>query len=84
MASRAFWTEDEVAVLEEHVHDRAWLGKVLPKLDRGEQALRCKMAKLRAEMGLSDPRCSESSWMRDARMASDRLAEATLAVGRWS
>lgn len=81
MASRAFWSDDEIAVLETHINDTHWLDKVSPKLDRGEAALRCRMARLRAEKGMSDRRCS---WMRDAREASRMLYERTIAVGRWS
>jgi hypothetical protein len=78
-ASRAFWSPAELAVLQSHIDERDWLPKVMPKLrDRGEQAVRCRMAKLRAAEGMSD---SRGSWMRDAARGSAALLVAIANAG---
>lgn len=55
MASRALWTEDEIAVLEEHIGESHWLDKVARCLpDRTRSAIHGRMMKLRAELNLAD------------------------------
>lgn len=77
MASRAFWSPGELELLEAHMHDRNWMMKVMPRLSgRSEAALRKQMCKIRIERGMSDPRCSHSTWMRNASHGSARLAAA--------
>lgn len=57
MASRIAWTDDELAVLDRHVDEPDWLRTVASKIGgRTIQALKVRMAKRRAELGLGDGR----------------------------
>jgi hypothetical protein len=89
MASRA-WTDPELDVLREHVGADDWLRRVGSKLrHRTAKALKVRMARMRAECGLGDGRCTDDDddmeeFNRRAVIASQQLREATLRVGIWA
>lgn len=81
MASRAFWTAEEEAILESHANDKHWFPKVREMLpERSDAALRKRMFEVRSENG-GDRRYS-INWISDARRAADRLLEALQAAGQ--
>lgn len=78
---RAFWSDEEMELLEQHVDDRNWFGKVRPQMgNRSEAALRKRMCDIRAEKGMGDCRLS-GDWMREAATASRALLQAIRAAG---
>jgi hypothetical protein len=57
MASRALWSDEEVAILETHVDRPDWLASVSAVIHgRTIAAIKVKMAKLRSNLGLRDGR----------------------------
>lgn len=57
MASRAFWSADDLAVLDQHIDKPDWLTAVKDRFrDRTVKALKVRMAKRRGELGLGDGR----------------------------
>jgi hypothetical protein len=88
MASRA-WSVDEIQVLEQHVSNDDWLDAVTDKItDRSFHAVKTKMSKLRSELGIKGKRGAreedQDTMNAKSVIASQRLLEATLRVGRWS
>jgi hypothetical protein len=81
MASRAFWSAEEINLLERHAEDRNWFGKVRSHMPgRSEAAIRKQMFNLRTELGMVDRRVS-TPWMRDAARGTRALLLALQAAG---
>jgi hypothetical protein len=88
MASRA-WSDAELHVLEQHVHDDNWLDAVAERIpDRSLLAIEVRMSRVRSVAGIRGKRgCREEDQDQanaKAVIATHRLLEATLRVGRWS
>ena len=87
MASRA-WSEAEMELIGRHAADNNWRAVVDRVPDRTETAVKVRMTKLRRELGFEDGRftaCDQQErFNENAIVGSQRLAEATLRVGRWS
>lgn len=90
MASQPFWSEDELAALDQHIDQPQWLQRVCAIVSgRSIKAIKVRMAKRRAELGLADGRrvdggClddSDDSWMLDAGAASQALLAAIHRAG---
>lgn len=79
------WSEIEDNIVIGFIGDDLWLDGLKQRLpDRGEQAIRVRMTKMRRLMGCEDARVNDDrDWERKARQASQVLAAATLRVGRW-
>lgn len=90
MASRAIWSQDEIALLERHANERRWFNKVRVDMpSRTEASIRKQMHKLRTELGIivacnHNARGGGDNWQERAVEASRMLYERTIAVGRWS
>jgi hypothetical protein len=88
MASRV-WSSDDLQVLEQHAANDDWrnaLSNLFP--DRTQHAIKTRLSKLRSELGIRGRRGAreEDQDRMNAKsvIASERLLEATLRVGRWS
>lgn len=88
MASRP-WSEDDLQVLEQHADNDDWreaLTGLFP--DRSEDAIKVRLSKLRSELGIKGKRGAreEDQDRMNAKsvVATQKLLEATLSVGRWS
>jgi len=88
MASRV-WSDDDLSVLEQHVHSEDWLEALSERFPgRSIQAVKTRMSKLRSDLGIKGRRGARAEDQDRANakavVATQRLLEATLAVGRWS
>lgn len=86
MASRP-WSDSEIALLERHAEANNWQAVLRYVPDRTVNAVKVRMTKLRRELGFEDARGAKDAqelYNADAVIASQKLAEATLRVGRWS
>jgi hypothetical protein len=88
MASRP-WSTDDLHVLEEHTENDDWreeLAGLFP--DRSEDAIKTRLSKLRSALGIKGKRGAreedQDTMNAKSVIASQRLLEATLRVGRWS
>lgn len=81
------WSDEENALLRSCASSAAWqviASALMPT--RSADSLNSQMTRIRRELGIKRRagRKSADDWQDNARDASARLAEATLAVGRWS
>ena len=88
MASRV-WSEADLEILEQHAANDDWLEAVAERFTgRSLAAVKTRMSKLRSEIDIKGRRgAREEDQDRSnakAVVASRKLLEATLAVGRWS
>jgi hypothetical protein len=88
MASRP-WTAADLAVLERHADNDDWLEIVSVCFpDRSTAAIKTRISKLRSELGIKGKRGAreedQDRMNRKSVVASQKLLEATLQVGRWS
>jgi hypothetical protein len=90
MASRAFWSDEELAAIDRHMDRPDWLQRVREVIQgRSTKAIMVRRAKRREELGMADGRrvdggCTDDDWIADAASASRALLDATLRVGRWT
>lgn len=96
MASRAFYTHDEIQQLYALADEPGWLTKVEGSLaERSYHSLREKMTEVRKAAGIKVPRgprpgfggsarACDDNWQDNVPRCTARLLEATLRVGRWS
>lgn len=87
MASRA-WSHDDLQVLEQHASNDDWLEVVTEQFpERSPASLKTRMSKLRSELGIKGRRGAreedQDRMNAKAAVATQRLLEATLSVGRW-
>lgn len=89
MASRP-WSSHELAVLELHAQPYDLASACRKLQDRTQLAVKVRLAKLRAEMGMGDGRRERGGgdemeeFNATAAIATERLREATLRVGVWA
>lgn len=87
MASRP-WSPAELAVIEQCAGSCDMRTACRRIRGRTHKAIKVRMAKMRAQLGLGDGRRvdgpSDDSWIGDAALASQMLLAATLRVGVWS
>lgn len=58
MASYPFWTDQELAALDECIDAPDWLQRASAKINRSVKSLKIRMSKRRAELGMEDGRRS--------------------------
>jgi hypothetical protein len=95
MASRASnldhpdWAPDEILILEETALNEGCLADIVELFpDRSHASIKTKMSKVRRELGIKGKRGAreedQDTMNAKSVVATQKLLEATLSVGRWS